>query len=82
MNRQNPKTNGKSKTKQTISHKETYTYALTKRKEKKILKKRENKKEESNQTNKQTLKRKQTQKTKLTKRKENNNNKNETQRAN
>ena len=54
--RQNPRTIGKSKAIQTESHKETYTYALTKRKEKKILKKRENKKEESNQTNKQTPK--------------------------
>ena len=31
MNRQNPRTNGKSKPIQTKSHKETYTYTLTKR---------------------------------------------------
>ena len=30
--RQNPRTNGKSKAIQTKSHKETYTYTLTKRK--------------------------------------------------
>ena len=30
MNRQNPRTNGKSKPKQTKSHKEAYTYILTK----------------------------------------------------
>ena len=31
MDRQNPRTNGKSKAIQTKSHKETYTYTLTKR---------------------------------------------------
>ena len=31
MDRLNPKTNGKSKTIQTKSHKEVYTYTLTKR---------------------------------------------------
>ena len=34
-NRQNPRTNGKSKPKQTKSHKETYTYTLTKREKRK-----------------------------------------------
>ena len=32
MDRQNPRTNGKSKAIQTISHNEAYTYKLTKRK--------------------------------------------------
>ena len=31
MDRQNPRTNGKSKAIQTKSHKEAYTYTLTKR---------------------------------------------------
>ena len=31
MDRQNPRTNGKSKSIQTKSHKEAYTYTLTKR---------------------------------------------------
>ena len=31
MDRQNPRTNGKSKAIQTVSHKETYTYTLRKR---------------------------------------------------
>ena len=33
--RQNPRTNGKSKPKQTKSHKEAYTYILTKREKRK-----------------------------------------------
>ena len=38
MDRQNPRTNGKSKRIQTKSHKEAYTYTLTKReKGKKII---------------------------------------------
>ena len=53
MDRENPRTNGKSKPIQTKSHKEAYTYTLTKREKGKknyihILKK-----EESNQINKQ-----------------------------
>ena len=35
--RQNPRTNGKSKVIQTKSHKETYTYTLTKREKGKII---------------------------------------------
>ena len=52
LERRNPKTNGKSKSIQTKSHKETYTYTLTKREKRKniyLLKK----KEESNQINKE-----------------------------
>ena len=52
MDRQNPRTNGKSKAIQTKSHKEAYTYTLTKREKGRkihIFKK----KEESNQINKQ-----------------------------
>ena len=45
MDRQNPRTNGKSKAIQTKSHKEAYTYTLTKREK--------GKKNESNQINKQ-----------------------------
>ena len=51
MDRQNPRTNGKSKSIQTKSHEEAYTYTLTKREKGKyiyILKKKE-----SNQINKQ-----------------------------
>ena len=48
--KQNPRTNGKSKAIQTKSHKEAYTYTLTKRKNIYIKK---FKKEESNQINKQ-----------------------------
>ena len=48
MDRQYPRTNGKSKPLQTNSHKEAYTYTLTKRKTEGI-----NKKEEKNQINKQ-----------------------------
>ena len=53
MNRQNPRANGKSKPIQTRSHKEAYTYTLTKREkgEEKIYIYK--KKEESHQTNKQ-----------------------------
>ena len=36
MDRQNPRTNGKSKAIQTKSHKEAYTYILTKREKGKI----------------------------------------------
>ena len=36
MDRQNPRTNGKSKAIQTKSHKESYTYTLTKREKGKI----------------------------------------------
>ena len=54
MDRQNPRTNGKSKAIQTKSHKEAYTYTLTKReKGKKNLYIR--KKKESNQINKKNL---------------------------
>ena len=50
MDRQNPRTNVKSKAIQTKSHKEAYTYTLTEReKGKKYI----YKKEESNQINKQ-----------------------------
>ena len=53
--RENPRTNGKSKAIQTKSHKEAYTYTLTKREKGKIhmylyIKKNN---EESNQINKQ-----------------------------
>ena len=53
--RQNPRTNGKSKAIQTKSHKEGYTYTLTKREGKKCmyLYIKKSKKEESNQINKQ-----------------------------
>ena len=52
MDRQNPRTNGKSKAIQTKSHKEAYTYTLKKReKEKKIY--ISHKKGESNKINKQ-----------------------------
>ena len=37
MDRQNPRTNGKSKAIQTKSHKEAYTYTLTKREKEKII---------------------------------------------
>ena len=37
MDRQNPRTNGKSKTIQTKSHKEAYTYTLTKREKGKYI---------------------------------------------
>ena len=37
MNRQNNRTNGKSKPKQTRSHKVTYTYTLIKREKRKII---------------------------------------------
>ena len=40
MNRQNPRTNGKSKPKQTKSHKEAYTYRLTKREKGKTINKK------------------------------------------
>ena len=55
MDRQNPRTNGKSKAIQTKSHKEAYTYTLTKREKGKILyiSIYYTKKEESNQINKQ-----------------------------
>ena len=36
MDRQNPRTNGKSKVIQTESHKEAYTYTLTKSEKEKI----------------------------------------------
>ena len=50
--RQNPRINCKSKAIQTKSHKEAYTYTLTKR-EKGKKKKKIYKKEESNEINKQ-----------------------------
>ena len=37
MDRQNPRTNGKSKPIQTKSHKEAYTYTLTKREKEKNI---------------------------------------------
>ena len=37
MDRQNPRTNGKSKAIQTESHKEAYTYTFTKREEGKYI---------------------------------------------
>ena len=37
MNSQNPRTNGKSKPKQTKPHKEAYTYTLTKREKRKKI---------------------------------------------
>ena len=37
MNRQNPRTNGKSKAIRTKSHKEAYTYTLTKSKKEKNI---------------------------------------------
>ena len=49
MDRQYPRTNGKSKPTQTKSHKEAYTYTVTKREKRKNI----YKKEESNQINKQ-----------------------------
>ena len=52
MDRQNSRTNGKSKAIQTKSHKEAYTYTLRKR-EKGLKNIHIYKKEESNQTNKQ-----------------------------
>ena len=58
MNRQNPRTNVKSKAIQTKSHKEAYTYTVTKREKGEEKKKiyiyiYKTKKEESNQINKQ-----------------------------
>ena len=56
MDRQNPRTNGKSKAIQTKSHKEAYTYTLTKREKGKkyiYLYIYIKKKEESNQINNQ-----------------------------
>ena len=57
MNRQNPRTNVKSKAIQTKSHKEAYTYTVTKREKGEEKKKNiyiyKTKKEESNQINKQ-----------------------------
>ena len=53
MDRPNPRTKGKNKAIQTKSHKEAYTYTLTKREKRKniyLLKK----KEESNQINKKS----------------------------
>ena len=47
--RRNPRTNGKSKTIQTKSHKEAYTYTLTKREKGKRNISIYKKKEESNQ---------------------------------
>ena len=47
MDRQNPRTNGKSKAIQTKSHKEAYTYTLTKReKERKNIYKKNKRSEE------------------------------------
>ena len=46
MDREKPRTSGKSRTKQTKTYKETHIFTLTKRE------KRCNKKEESDQTNK------------------------------
>ena len=64
--RQNPRTNGKSKAIQTKSHKGAYTYTITKREKENIyiciFKK---KKEESNQINKQIYQRLYTLNTKL-----------------
>ena len=51
--RQNPKTNGKSKAIETKSHKDAYTYTLTKRGKGKKIYIYVRKKEESNQINKQ-----------------------------
>ena len=51
--RRNPRTNGKSKTIQTKSHKEAYTYTLTKGEKGKKIYIYIKKKEESNQINKQ-----------------------------
>ena len=56
MNRENPRTNGKSKAIQTKSNKEAYMYILTKREKGKnvyIYIYKNFKKEESNQINKQ-----------------------------
>ena len=53
MDKQNPRTNGKSKTIQTKSHKGAYTYTLTKGEKGKIYIYILKKKEESNQINKQ-----------------------------
>ena len=53
MDRQNPRTNGKSKAIQTKSHQEAYTYTLTKRDKGKIHISIYKKKEESNQIKKQ-----------------------------
>ena len=52
MDRQNPRTNGKSKAIQTKSHKEAYIYTLTKRENGK-RNRNIKKKEERNQINKQ-----------------------------
>ena len=50
MNRQNPKTNHKSKTKQTRVHKETQTHSQKEKKGSKIIiKRRAKKREQSNQ---------------------------------
>ena len=51
MDRQNPRTIGKSKTIQIKSHKEAYTYTLTKREKTNYIYIK--KKEESNQINKE-----------------------------
>ena len=53
-NGQNPRTNGKSKAIQTKSHKEAYTYTLTKREKGKKIYLYLKKKEESNQINNKT----------------------------
>ena len=54
MDRQNPRANGKSKAIWTKSHKEAYTYTLTKRQKGKMYTSLYiKKKEESNQINKQ-----------------------------
>ena len=49
----NRQTNGKSKGIQTKSHKEAYTYTLTKREKGRIYIHKKRRKEESNQINKQ-----------------------------
>ena len=54
MDSQNPRTNGKSKAIQTKSHKEAYTYTLTKREKGKKIYLYLKKKEESNQINNKT----------------------------
>ena len=51
--RQNPGRNGKRKGIQTKSHKEAYTYTLTKREKGRIYIHKKRRKEESNQINKQ-----------------------------
>ena len=53
MDRQNPRTNCKSKAIQTKSYKEAYTYTHTKREKGKIYIYVKQKREESNQINKQ-----------------------------